>query len=185
MNAHTPAGRLIGPAWPAAAAALVVAAAALVASFVSAAQTPQPRNRKARPGFEFSAKRGDVETKIRMYFERGVLKKITATDAGGTRTLKTVKPGGRLAQPCAAAERTCETFKLEGGGTYKACACKSEELMALLVPAPQWIREAAGDIGGGGGGGGDGGGGGAFCTPQKPCCYEDEKLQMSICHPSL
>ena len=167
--------------------AALALAAAVAASLAATAQTGrQPRRgRDAEPGYEFTARRGDEETKIRMYFRGGAsggIWKVTATDAAGTRTLKAVKPGGRLAQPCDATQRTCETIRLEGGRSYKVCSCKSETAVALLLPAVQSIREAAG---GGGGGGGGGDGGGPLCSAQKPCCYEDEKLQMSICHPSL
>ena len=140
---------------------------------------------KVGPGtlaLNYVVKRDDGETKVEVLFERGAVKKVTATDGAGARTLKPVKPGGRLAEPCNAEGQTIKSLTLEEGQTVKVGAC-TEHLVGLLLPAVQKIREAAvprtkstgssNRISGG-----------ASCTADKPCCFEDAKLGMHVCwHP--
>lgn len=147
--------------------------AAVFASLV-AAVAAQERNRAAGQPVAFSAKRAGKETKLKLYFEGGRVSRVTATEGKATRNFVPVGPGGKLAQPSAAEERTCETITLEDGRAVRLCTCKAAAV-ALLLPAVQKVREAAG--------GGGGGGGSADCTEAKPCCYEDHKLQMSVCYP--
>lgn len=135
------------------------------------AQRSDPDN---KPALEFTVKRGGEETKVSMYYGSGVYK-FTATDTTGTRDVNPLRPGTQLTAACDAKQQICKRVKIEGGGTIKICVCKAKEgTTALLLPAVQKVREAAGGGGGGGGGG---------CTTEKPCCYEDQKLQMSICYP--
>jgi hypothetical protein len=140
---------------------------------------------KVGPGtlaLNYVVRRDDGDTKVEVMVERGAVKKVTATDAVGTRTLKPVKPGGRLAEPCDAEGQTIKSLTLEDGQTVKVGLCKAR-LVALLLPAVQKVREAAARskstssnntrISGG-----------ASCTVDKPCCFEDEKLGMNVCwHP--
>ena len=158
----------------------------------AAAQDQSSPQVVAAPNVEFMVKQGKTETRIKMYFERGIVTKVTATDADGMRNLtKTATPGIReaaitqVAVPCQKKNQSCKTIKLKGGGTVKVCFCNLA-LRGLLVPAVQMVRETAGKSGSGGGGtggGGNEGGGGTGCTTAHPCCHEDEKLQMSICTP--
>lgn len=119
---------------------------------------------------EFGARQGEARTKISMDVQSGQVIKLTATDADGTRQVPLLKPDDKLALPCAGTEQTCEVIRVLNGPAVKVCACQAQT--ALLLPAVQKVREAAG-----------GGGGGSLCTTEKPCCYEDHKLQMSICYP--
>lgn len=128
----------------------------------------------------YVVKRDDGETKVEVLVERGEVKKVTATDAAGTRTLKSVKPGGRLAQPCDAEEQTHESLTLEDGQVIKVGICKTR-LIALLLPAVQKIREAANRSKSTKSGNYNRVSGSASCTEDKPCCFEDEKLGMNVC----
>lgn len=119
---------------------------------------------------EFSARQGEARTKVAMEVERGKVIKVSATDADGTRNVPRLKPDAKLTLPCAEAEKSCESIRVLNGPTVNVCVCKAQT--ALLLPAVQKVREAAG-----------GGGGGGACTASSPCCYEDHKLQMSICYP--
>lgn len=137
-----------------------------------------------RLALNYVVKREDGETKVAVLVERGAVKKVTAADARGTRTLKSVKPGAGRAQPCDAAGQTRESLTLEEGQVIEVDACTSG-LVALLVPAVQRIREAGGRAKSDGGGSSPARiSGGASCTKDKPCCFEDEKLKMRVCwHP--
>jgi hypothetical protein len=141
---------------------------------------------KTGPGrlaLNYVVKREDGETKVQVLVERGAVKKVTAADARGTRTLKSVKPGAGRAQPCDAAGQTRESLTLEEGQVIDVDACTSG-LVALLLPAVQNIREAAGRSKSDDGSGSTRISGGASCTKDKPCCFEDEKLKMRVCwHP--
>jgi hypothetical protein len=142
---------------------------------------------KVGPGtlaLNYIVRREDGETKVEVSFERGALKKVTATDAAGTRTLKAVKAGGRLAEPCGAAGQAVRSLTLEDGQTVKIGVCKTR-LVALLLPAVQKIREAAARSQSASGGSNNNRvSGGASCTEDKPCCFDDEKLGMHVCwHP--
>lgn len=121
---------------------------------------------------EFVATQGETRTNIKIEVERGQIVKMTATDADGTRNVPRVRAGEKLTMPCAEADKKCELIKVENGPTLKVCVCKTSQT-ALLLPAIQKVREAAGS----------GGGGGSSCTVANPCCYEDHKLQMSVCYP--
>jgi hypothetical protein len=126
-------------------------------------------------------KRDDGETKVEILVEGGAVKKVTATDAAGTRTLKPVKASARRAQPCDAQGQARESLTLEDGLVIKVDACKSG-LVALLVPAVQKIREAAARTKSNSSNNRIASG--ASCTEAKPCCFEDEKLGMNVCwHP--
>lgn len=152
--------------------------------------TPQPGVglTKVGPGtlaLNYIVRRDDGETKVEARVEGGALKKVTATDAAGTRTLKPVKPGGRLAEPCDATGQAVRSLTLEDGLVVKIGVCKTR-LVALLLPAVQKVREAAArsQSGGSSTGAANRVSGGASCTAEKPCCFEDEKLGMHVCwHP--
>jgi hypothetical protein len=139
---------------------------------------------KVGPGtlvLNYVVKRDDGETKVEVLFERGALKKATATDAAGTRTLKPVKPGARLAEPCGAEGQTVKSLTLEDGLVVKVGVCKTR-LQGLLLPAVQKVREAAARSKSGSSN--KRVSGGASCTEEKPCCFKDEKLGMHVCwHP--
>lgn len=142
---------------------------------------------KVGPGtlaLNYIVRRDDGETKVEARIEGGALKKVTATDAAGTRTLKSVKAGGRLAEPCGTAGQAVRSLTLEEGQTFKIGVCKAR-LVALLLPAVQKIREAAArSKSDSSTGAANRVSGGASCTAEKPCCFEDEKLGMHVCwHP--
>lgn len=123
---------------------------------------------------EFVATQGDKRTNIKIEVERGQVVKMTATDADGTRNVPRLRPDARLTLPCAETEKKCEAIKVLNGPTLKVCVCNTSQT-ALLLPAVQKVREIAS--------GGGGGGGGISCTVANPCCWEDQKLQMSVCYP--
>ena len=101
---------------------------------------------------------------------------------GGTRTLKPVKKGVRIAQPCDAEGQTVKSLTLEDGQVVKVGVCKAR-LQGLLLPAVQKIREAAARSKSGSSSN-KRVSGGARCTEAKPGCFEDEKLGMHVCwHP--
>ena len=127
----------------------------------------QTSSRDEPPAIEFTVKRGNAETKVKMFVERGVITKVVATNAAGSRTIPRAKAGPKVALPCSEENKICETIRLESGQTIKVCICKQEGT-AMLLPAVQKAREIAG---------------GSRCTEANPCCWEDHDLQMSICHP--
>jgi hypothetical protein len=151
--------------------------------------TPQPgvSLTKVGPGtlaLNYIVRRDDGETKVEVQVERGAVKKVTATDAAGTRTLKPVKPGVRLAEPCGAEGQAVRSLTLEDGQVVKIGVCKTR-LVALLLPAVQKVREAAARSQSASSSSGNNRiSGGASCTEDKPCCFEDAKLGMHVCwHP--
>ncbi|HLL14212.1 MAG TPA: hypothetical protein VK388_03970 [Pyrinomonadaceae bacterium] len=144
---------------------------------------------KVGPGtltLNYVIRRNDGDTKVELIAERGAVKKVTATDASGRRTLKPVKGDVRLAQqsqPCGADGQTEKSLTLEDGQVVKVKACNAI-LIGILLPAVQTIREPAARSKPAGGSSRVAAGGGARCTAEKPCCFEDEKLGMSVCwHP--
>lgn len=132
----------------------------------------------------YIVRRDDGETKVEARIEGGALKKVTATDAAGARTLKPVKAGGRLAEPCDAVGQAVRSLTLEDGQVVKIGVCKMR-LVALLLPAVQKVRDtAARSQSASTSTNNNRVSGGASCTEDKPCCFEDEKLGMHVCwHP--
>jgi hypothetical protein len=144
----------------------IVTAAALLLVVV----WPIPAQNGARDeptAIEFTVKRGNARTRVKMFVERGVITRVVATNAAGSRTIPLAKAGTKIALACEE-NKICQTIRLESGQTIKVCICKQDGT-ALLVPAVQKVREI--------------GSGGSRCTEPNPCCWEDHDLQMSICHP--
>ena len=161
-------------------------AAALLAP---ATRTPQAsaQSIESKPQqVKLDFKQGNKKTGLKLFVERGVLTKVTATDSAGTRDMKRTD---KLAVPCPDGERECKTVELEDGTRADACYCKGsdEVLVALLVPAVQRIREAASSSQTSNSGGGprvrvfDGRTGQNQVDDQKMICWADEKLKLSIC----
>jgi hypothetical protein len=161
-------------------------AAALLATSAATPQAPA-RNVKAKPQqVKLDFRRGDKKTGIKLYAERGVLTRVTATDSAGTRDMKRAD---KLAVPCPDEERECKTVELEDGTLYDACYCKGSDaiLIGLLLPAVQKVREAASGSQTGNTGGGphvkvfDGRTGAALGGVRQAACWADEKLKLSFC----
>jgi hypothetical protein len=131
-------------------------------------------------------KQGNKKTGLKLFVERGVLTKVTATDSAGTRDMKRTD---KIAVPCPDDEQECKTLELEDGTGVDACYCKGSDaiLIALLVPAVQKIREASGRSQTGNSGGGprvkvfDGRTGALRSEDRKADCWADEKLKLSFC----
>lgn len=141
---------------------------------------------KVGPGtltLNYVVRRNDGDTKVELIAERGAVKKVTATDASGTRTLKRVKAGVRLAQQsqtCGADGQTEKSLTLEDGQVVEVKACNAI-LIGILLPAVQKIREPAARSKPADGSNRVAAAAGARCTADKPCCFEDEKLGMIVC----
>jgi hypothetical protein len=130
-------------------------------------------------------KQGNKKTGLKLFVERGVLTKVTATDPAGTRDMKRTD---KLTVPCPDEERECKTVELEDGTSLDACYCKGSDaiLVALLVPAVQKIREAASRSQTSTSGGPhvrvfDGRTGAVKGEERKAVCWADEKLKLSFC----
>jgi hypothetical protein len=169
------------------AAGLTLALAAIL--LATPARTPPTpiQNVEAKPQqVKLDFKRGDKKTGLKLFVERGVLTKVTATDSAGTRDMKRTD---KLAVPCPDGERVCKTVELEDGTRADACYCKGsdEVLVALLLPAVQRVREAATSSQTSNSGGSprvrvfDGNTGQYKGDDQKMVCWADEKLKLSIC----
>lgn len=163
--------------------AIVAALLATPAPTPSAtAQTIEGKPQQVKLDF----KQGNKKTGLKLFVERGALTKVTATDSAGTRNMKRTD---RLNVPCPDEERECKTVELEDGTRVDACYCKGSDavLVALLVPAVQKIREAAGRTQTANSGGGprvivfDGSTGAVKGDDRKPVCWADEKLKLSFC----
>lgn len=161
-------------------------AAALLAT---PAPTPQAsaQNVEAKPQqVKLDFKQGNKKTGLKLFVERGVLTKVTATDSAGTRDMKRTD---KLTVPCPDGERECKTVELEDGTRVNACYCKGSDsiLIALLVPAVQRAREAASGSQTTNSGGGprvrvfDGNTGAVEGEARKAACWADEKLKLSFC----
>ena len=144
-----------------------IALTCLVSLTVSFSAFSQTRSTNEPPAIEFTVKKGDAETKVKMFVERGVITRVVATNAAGSRTIPRARAGAKIALPCSDENKICETITLESGKVIKVCICK-QDATALLLPAVQKVRDFAG---------------GGACTAAHPCCWEDHELQMSICYP--
>lgn len=160
-------------------------AAVLLATPAPLPQAPA-QNMEGKPQqVKLDFKRGNKKTGLKLFVERGVLTKVTATDSSGTRNLKRTDT---LAIPCAGGERECKTVELEDGTRLDSCYCKGSDeiLIGLLLPAVQRVREAGGrsqttDNGGPRVKVFDGTTGAVQGEARKAACWADEKLKLSFC----
>ncbi len=151
---------------------------------------PGPAPRAQAPEVEakprevkLGVKRGKKKTDLKLFFERGALTQVTATDSAGTRSLRRVD---KLAVPCADEGKECKTVEMEDGTLVGVCYCKKTPT-AILLPAVQKTREHilhpkastssgphvkvfSGQTGEAANGSGQG-----------TACWADEKLGLSVC----
>lgn len=187
MRNHTDSRRRPAPAAFCLILALL-AVASLVASSPSAAapaQAAQGGATRPRPSYKFTVKDGPRRTAVKVMVARGRITGVSGTNAQGTFQFKRLKAGARPSITGRTGQTSkCAGLKADGGLRWTFCffvdggSGPGTEASDYLFEIDSVKGESHDDDGGGWGGGGGGGGGG---TPSN--CWEDEKLQMSICDP--
>ena len=165
------------------AAALTLALAAVL---LATPAPPQAQSVGAKPQqVRLDFQQGNKKTGLKLFVERGVLTKVTATDSAGTRNLKRTD---KLSIPCPDEEKECKIVETEHGTQVDACYCKGSDaiLIGLLLPAVQKIREPANKSQTTNSSSGhvkvfDGSSGAVKGEARKAACWSDEKLKLSFC----
>lgn len=137
---------------------------------------------------ELEVRQGSRKTEIKMFVENGKVVKVVAKDGDGERVLTRVGRSSPAKVACEGRNNKCKSVELASGEHIKVCFCTDDataelavELMTKSLAAggntaqPRHRLFALVDR--------DPGGGGGSCTEAHPCCYEDYKLQMSVCYP--
>lgn len=170
-------------------AAMLAAALALT---LGLAFKPLAQSDTTQPAtYKFTIKDGERRTPVKITAAQGKITAVSGMREGRTFNFKhlrageksKIKGGSDQTRKCAGLTTDsnlkwtfCFYVDSGGGGGTAAAFDYFLEL--------EGVKGESSDGGGGGGGGGDpsgGGGGGGGGTP--PNCWEDEKLQMSICDP--
>lgn len=155
--------------------------AACLALTLGLVLTPQAHSREFQPppSYKFTVKNGNYKTDIKVTVANGRITTVSGTNSSGTFKFKTVRAGEK-SKVTGGRGQTRKCAGLRPGNDLKWTFCFYVD--GGSNPTAAWsdylfeIETIDGESGDGGGGGGGGGG-----TPSH--CWEDEKLQMTICDP--
>lgn len=166
--------------------------AAALALTLGLAFKPLAQNGGPPPSYKFTLKAGEQKTDLKVTMAPGRITAVSGMRAGRTFRFKRLK-AGEQPKLTGTSGQTLKCGKLKPGDGLQWTMCLyvnsgSGGTEIVLDPVSMsFSKIGSGDPhippGAGGSGGGDpsGGGGGGGGTP--PNCWEDEKLQMSICDP--
>lgn len=155
----------------------MVAAGLLLTLWPVTGRMAQRTETRRPPVYKLSIKDGDSKTSLKITAPRGRIASVSGTNERGTFNFKRVKKGERprlVAGPSRVLK--CARLIPDGGSHWTVCFTVAGDTGDPTAAFDYFLDldYVKGESGGGSGGGGGG-------APSN--CWEDHKLQMSICDP--